>query len=195
MIAELIGSLDLKDMIVMGQDWGGPIGMSVASRYHDRAGGLVMGNTWYWPEGGFMGAFSRVMGSSPIQWLIARHKLFVNPLMKRTLKTKLSDEEFEHYRAVVPTLESRKGIAEFPKQILAAHPWLAEVKAAVESLRGKPILLPWGMKDPAFGRASVIKRWQDAFPQATLLKLPGADHYIQEDAPDEIAAANIEKYG
>ena len=50
-IAELVGSLDLEDMIVMGQDWGGPIAMSVAGRYHERVGGLVMGNTWYLAAG------------------------------------------------------------------------------------------------------------------------------------------------
>ena len=142
-----------------------------------------------------MAVFSRVMGSLPIQWLIVRRNFFVSPLMKRMVRTKLSNEELEHYRAVVPTAESRKGIAEFPKQILAARPWLAQVEAAAEPLRTKPILLPWGMKDPAFGRDPIINRWQEAFPQATLLKLPEAGHFIQEDAPDDIVAAIIEKYG
>lgn len=194
-IAELIGSLDLQDMIVMGQDWGGPIGMSVATRYHERVGGLVMGNTWYWPEGGMMGVFSRVMGSPPLQWLIRHRNFFVSPLMKRTLRTEISDEEFEHYLAVVPTTESRRGIAEFPKQIIDAHPWLAELEAAALPLRSKPILLPWGMKDPAFGRQKIIDYWLRAFPQATLLTLPDAGHYIQEDAPDEISGAIIEQFG
>lgn len=194
-VAELVASLDLEDMIVMGQDWGGPIGMSVAGRYHQRVGGLVMGNTWYWPQAGLMGVFSRVMSSPPIQWLIVRRNIFVSPLMRRTLRTKPTDAEFEHYLAVVPTAESRRGIAEFPRQILAARPWLAEVEAAAEPLRSKPILLPWGMKDPAFGRDHFIRRWQEAFPQATLLKLPNASHYIQEDAPEEIVAAIIKQYG
>jgi haloalkane dehalogenase len=192
---ELVERLDLQDMIVMGQDWGGPIGMSVAGSNPDRVGGLVMGNTWYWPEGGGMtGIFSRIMGSWPVQRLILRRNLFVSPLMKRMIRAELSDAEFDHYRSVVPTPESRRGIAEFPKQILDARPWLAEVEVAAQALTEKPILLLWGMKDPAFGRGNFLARWQEAFPEATLLRLPDAGHYIQEDAPQEIAEAILAKF-
>lgn len=48
-IGELVEHLNLTDMVVMGQDWGGPIGMDVASRHPNRVHGLVMGNTWFWP--------------------------------------------------------------------------------------------------------------------------------------------------
>ena len=34
--------------------------------------------------------------------------------MKRSLKVKISDEEFAHYSDVVPIAESREGIARFP---------------------------------------------------------------------------------
>lgn len=68
--------------------------------------------------------------------------------MKRMLQVKLSDAEFAHYQDVVPSPESRAGIAEFPKQIRRAHPWLRKVEARVrETLSEKPILLPFGMKD------------------------------------------------
>ena len=83
-VLELVDHLHLTDMVVMGQDWGGPIGMDVASRQPDRVKGLVMGNTWYWPvDTGPMAIFSRVMGSFPMQWLILRRNFFVNPIMKR----------------------------------------------------------------------------------------------------------------
>jgi haloalkane dehalogenase len=34
-----------------------------------------------------------------------------------------------------------------------------------------------------------------AFPDHVLVELPEAKHFIQEDAPDEIAAAIIERFG
>lgn len=192
---ELVDNLDLQDMIVMGQDWGGPIGMSLAASNPDRVRGLVMGNTWYWPQGrGMLAIFSRLMSSFPIQWLILKRNLFVSPLMKLSLRVKLSDDAFDHYRRVAPTPESRRGMAEFPKQILDALPWLAEVEAAAENLKQKPLLLAWGMKDPAFGRGKFLARWIEAFPQATVLRLPNAGHYIQEDAPREIAEAILKKF-
>ena len=196
-VRELVEHLDLQDMVVMGQDWGGPIGMDVASRMPERVGGLVMGNTWFWPADTFMlNFFSAMMSSRPVQALIVRRNIFVSPLMKRSLKAKLSDAEFEHYAAVVPTPQSRKGIAVFPKEIRAAKPWMAELEERVKSALGeKPIVLVWGMKDPAFGRGGVLERWEAEFPQANVIRLEKAGHYIQEDAPEQIVDAIANAYG
>ncbi len=196
-VRELVEHLDLQDMVVMGQDWGGPIGMDVASRMPERIGGLVMGNTWFWPmDSLMMTSFSRVMGSPPLQALITKRNFFVTPMMKRSLKAKLTDAEFNHYVAVVPTPRSRRGIAVFPIQILAAKPWLAELEQRVKStLSDKPIVLAWGMKDPAFGRGGFLERWEATFPQATVIRLETASHYIQEDAPEQIVDAIANAYG
>ena len=115
--------------------------------------------------------------------------------MRRTLQVKLSDAEFAHYLDVVPTPESRAGIAEFPKQIRRAHPWLRMVDARVRAtLTNKPILLTFGMKDPLLARGAVVKKWQADFPQAELIRLEKAGHYIQEDAPDRIVQAIRETF-
>ena len=190
-VAELVEHLDLTDMVVMGQDWGGPIGMDLASRHPERVDGLVMGNTWFWPgDDRAMNVFSRAMGSPPVQWLITQRNFFVTVVMKRSLRVRLSDREFAHYTDVVPTPASREGIAVFPRQILDAHPWLAQVEARVaETLGDKTVVLLFGRKDPALASDAFIARWRREFPDATLIELPDAGHYIQEDAPDEIAAA------
>ncbi len=190
-IAELVEALDLTDMVVMGQDWGGPIGMDIASRNPERVHGLVMGNTWFWPgDDRLMKVFSKTLGTGPIQWLIRNRNVFVTQLMKRSLRVTLSDKEFAHYTDVVPTPESREGIAVFPKQILDAHPWLRDLENRVATaLADKTVVLIFGRKDPALASDATIGRWRTAFPKATLVELPEAGHYIQEDAPDEIADA------
>jgi haloalkane dehalogenase len=196
-IGELVDDLDLTDMVIMGQDWGGPISMEVASRRPGRVRGLVMGNTWFWPENGrMMRVFSKAMSSRPIQRLIKRRNFFVSPLMKRSFKVKLSDEEFAHYTDVVPTPESREGIAVFPVAIMTSHPWLGELEDRVaEKLADKPIVLMFGRKDPALASDSVIDRWRRQFPDATYIDLPKAGHYIQEDAPEEIIEAIRAAFG
>ncbi len=195
-VGEFVDHLDLQDFIVMGQDWGGPIGMAVASERADRVRGLVMGNTWFWPDSGRIAStFSMVMSSPPLQWLITRRNFFVSPMMKRTLRAKLSDAEFAHYVDVVPTAKSRAGIAEFPRQIRAARPWLREVEERVRAtLSDKPLLLTWGMRDPAFGRGAFIDTWLTTFSNTTLVRMEDAGHYIQEDAPESIAQAIQEKF-
>ncbi len=190
-IAELVEHLDLTDMIVMGQDWGGPIGMDIASRNPDRVHGLVMGNTWFWPaDDRRMKVFSKTLGSGPMQRLVRNRNLFVTQMMKRSLRVKLTDKEFAHYTDVVPTPESREGIAVFPKQILDAHPWLGELEERVaDTLGEKPVVLIFGRKDPALANDATIERWRAEFPNATFVDLPDAGHFIQEDAPDEIVKA------
>ena len=44
-IGQLVDHLDLSDMVVVGQDWGGPIGLEIASQRPDGVAGLLMGNT------------------------------------------------------------------------------------------------------------------------------------------------------
>lgn len=190
-IDELVDHLDLDDLVVMGQDWGGPIGMEIASRRPERIRGLVMGNTWFWPaDGRLLRFFSTMMGTPPVQWLIRNRNAFVSPLMKRSLRTKLSEEEFAHYLDVVPTPESREGIAVFPIEIRRSATWMAELERRVtDSLGGTPTVLIFGRKDPALASDAVIARWRRAFPDATYVDLPDAGHYIQEDAPDEIVRA------
>jgi haloalkane dehalogenase len=196
-VGELVDHLDLDGMVVMGQDWGGPIGMDVASRRPDRVRGLVMGNTWFWPDDSRMiRMFSIVMGSRPMQRLIRRRNFFVSPLMKRSLRAKVSEEEFAHYADVVPTADSREGIAVFPVEIMRSHPWLGELEERVSAeLADKPVVLVFGRKDPALASDSIIGHWRTRFPDATYLDLPDAGHYIQEDAPDEIIAAIRAAFG
>lgn len=196
-LAELVQHLDLTDMVVVGQDWGGPIGMDIASRHPGRVGGLVMGNTWFWPTTERMPrVFSRLMGSPPLQWLIRHRNLFVSPVMRRSLRVDITDEEFAHYAAVVPTPASREGIAVLPRQIIDAGPWLAELETRVgRTLRDVPVVLIFGRKDPALGSDEIIGRWREEFPAATYVDLPDAGHYIQEDAPDVIADAVRTAFG
>ncbi len=195
-VRELVEQLDLQDAVVMGQDWGGPIGMDIASRMPERFSGLVMGNTWFWPaDDNNMRIFSLAMGSPPMQLLIKRRNFFVTTLMKRMLQAELSADEFAHYSEVVPTPESRAGIAEFPRQIRAARSWLTELEQRVKAtLTDRPIVLVQGQKDPAFGSKRSLDRWRSTFPDHRLVLLPEAGHYIQEDAPEPIVEAIIDRF-
>src|SRR5436190_3611699 len=76
-VRELVERLDLSDLIVMGHDWGGPIGTSVAAADPDRVSGLVLGNTWFWPPDRRARMFSRVMSTGPLQRAIVKRNLFV----------------------------------------------------------------------------------------------------------------------
>lgn len=47
-LAEFVRRLDLRDVTLMVQDWGGPIGFATASHEPERYGSFVVLNTWAW---------------------------------------------------------------------------------------------------------------------------------------------------
>jgi haloalkane dehalogenase len=102
----------------------------------------------------------------------------------------------EHYRRVQPTPEARVGVARMPKEILAARPLLERLARDVpDKLGDKPVLFVWGMKDFAFKPGPNLPRMKAAFPDHVLVELPSAKHFIQEDAPERIAEAIVERFG
>jgi haloalkane dehalogenase len=196
-VGELVDHLGLDGYLSMGQDWGGPISTAVAVERAERVRGVVLGNTWFWPADSLaMKAFSRVMSSPPMQYAVLQRNFFVNQLVPAGTSRRLSPVVMEHYRAVQPKAEARRGVAEMPKQILAARPLLARLAREVpEKLGDKPALLVWGMKDFAFKANVMIPRMRETFRDHVLVELPGANHFIQEDAPDQIAAAIVDRFG
>jgi haloalkane dehalogenase len=194
-VGELVRSLGLEETIVMGHDWGGPIGLAVATSDPDRVAGIVLGNTWFWPADRRARIFSAVMSSRPLQRAILRRNLFVERILPAGMTRNLSDEEMEHYRAVQPTPEARVGVAELPRQITRAASFLDDLSEAVPHTLGfKRALITFPMRDSAFPARSVLPRMRQAFSDVRVVELPSARHFFVEDAPQEVAAAIVERF-
>ncbi|HEY3995169.1 MAG TPA: haloalkane dehalogenase [Mycobacterium sp.] len=196
-VGELVDHLGLDGYLTMGQDWGGPISMAVAVERADRVRGVILGNTWFWPTDELtVKIFSRVMSSPPLQWAILQRNFFVERFIPAGTAHRPGAAVMQHYRAVQPDAAARKGVAELPKQLLAAHPMLTRLAHEVPAkLGGKPALLVWGMKDFAFRPGPTVPRMQSTFPDHVLVELPEAKHFIQEDAPEAIAVAIADRFG
>ena len=194
-VGELVRELDLRDLIVMAHDWGGPIGLSAACAEPDRVAGVVLGGTWFWPPNARFRMFSRVMSSWPLRQAILRRNLFVERFIPAGTTRELNEEEMKHYRRVQPTPEARVGIAELPGQIVKATPFLAELAESVpRELGGKRALITFPMRDTAFRPGDVLPRLRSSFADATVVELADAGHYFVEDAPEEVAAAVVARF-
>jgi haloalkane dehalogenase len=91
---------------------------------------------------------------------------------------------------VQPTPASRVGVAELPRQIRSATPFLARLAEEVPRRLGDtPALITFPMRDSAFRPAEVLPRLRSALREAVVVELPRAGHFIVEDAPDEVAQA------
>ena len=196
-VAELVEHLDLQNTVLVGQDWGGPIGFEVASRMADRFTGLVAGNTMMWSAKPFLmqRTFSRIMGLGFVQRSLMKRNTFARRIMPALLQGEHTDEELRHYIDVVPTPESRRGHAIFPKAILGETAFLEALEVRVRANLGHlPMLRIMGLKDTALATKAYLRKWDELWPDATKLDLPDAGHFWQEDEPEAAATAIIRAY-
>ena len=189
-LEQLVLQLDLRDVTLMVQDWGGPIGFAAAARHPERFSRFVLGNTWAWPKSDVATqAFSRLLGGPIGRRLILNRNFFVEKVLPGGVNLrKLSPEVMDAYRGPFPTPESRVPTWVFPREILRSRPFLADVERGLSALRERRTLIVWPTKDVAF-KERERRRWQALFPDHRTVLLEGAGHYIQEDAPEKIIGA------
>lgn len=192
-LEKFVDHLGLKDLRIMVQDWGGPVGLGFAGRHPDLIHSVILGNTFAWPaqRSKGMAAFSRVVGSSPARFLITRYNTLAKWLIPAGINRKLTEQELAAYMGPFPTSASRLPMWIFAHQILASAEYLAEVEAELSNLKDRLALILWGEADGAFGTPDRL-RLMEHFPNHHVRLLPGAKHFIQENAPDEICAAILE---
>lgn len=191
--AAFVEALDLRDVTVIVQDWGGPIGLGAAVRDPSRYARLVIGNTWAWPSSLWTRGFGRVMGG-PVTGSLLNQRLnlmagVMLPAMMR--RRRLTDREKAMYTGPFPTPGSRLPARVLPRQIGAARPLLTDLQQRLPAITGLPSLLFWADGDIAFG-AGERRRWQSLLTDRTDHLLAGAGHFWQDDAGEEAAAVLME---
>jgi haloalkane dehalogenase len=191
-LSVLIDSLELREVTLIVQDWGGPIGLSYAINHPENISRIVIMNTWMWPvdHDWYYIAFSKFTGGAVGRFLIRRYNFFARVIMRQSYgeAQRLTHRIHQHYLKPLEVPEQRKGCWVFPGQILGATEWLGELWAKRSLLADKPKLIAWGMKDIAF-REKELNTWIAAFPDSRVIRLADVGHYVQEEAGDELGQA------
>ena len=188
-IARLVEELDLRELTLVVHDWGGPIGLRVAVEDPGRIERLVILNT------GIGG------GTPPSEtWLRFREvvrqlggALDIGRLVEAGTAQGLSDEVRETYDAPFPTPESKAGVLAFPELVPTDpdHPNTGPMNRVLEALTRweMPALVVWGAEDTVLP-FRFARRFVELIPGARgPVLIEGASHFLQEDKPDEVAAA------
>jgi haloalkane dehalogenase len=63
---------------------------------------------------------------------------------------------------------------------------LSAVEQGLEQFKNHPLQLIWGLQDWCFTPSEFLEGFRARFPQADVLRLPDAGHYVFEDAPNEL---------
>jgi haloalkane dehalogenase len=188
-IEALVDQLGLKDLVVFGYAWGGPIGLGLAGRRPELVRGVVIANTWAWPDDRLkVRLFSALMGGPLSPLLVDRLNLMIRLYLPFNLKrASLTDAERGAYEGPFPP-DKRWIMRVFPREIVRGRAYLREVEANLSKVTGKPAIIIWPDSDPGFGGAE-LARWQSLFPAAPTVVLRRAGQFVDEDAPDDIVAA------
>jgi haloalkane dehalogenase len=64
----------------------------------------------------------------------------ISRLRRASCTSKFGGAAHQHYLSALPSAEERKGCYVFPKQIVAATPWLEQLWSKVSVLKDKPAL-------------------------------------------------------
>ncbi|PTS88673.1 MULTISPECIES: haloalkane dehalogenase [unclassified Caulobacter] len=184
-MSQWLTGLDLKDLTLFCQDWGGLIGLRLVAAFPERFAAVTVGNTGLpigtgWSEG-FKAwlDFSQNTPTMPIG-------LIVNMGTGRDL----SAEEVAAYDAPFPDESFKEGARQFPTlvPITPEHGSVAENKAAWEVLSAydKPFLTAFSDGDAVTrGGEAIFKERVPGTAGQPHVILPGG-HFLQEDCPDAI---------
>jgi pimeloyl-ACP methyl ester carboxylesterase len=193
MLMRFIEALDLRHVLLVVQDWGGLLGLTLPMEYPDRIDRLLVMNTGLGvgrsPGPGF-DAWKAFVASKP--------DFSISGMMKRSVPS-LSDAEAAAYDAPYPDRSYRAGARRFPALVPVA-PDMDGVdvsRRAAEFLRERwagQTFMAIGMQDPVLGPpvmgalAALIR----GCPAP--LELPGAGHFVQEQGR-EVAEAAVAAFG
>jgi cis-3-alkyl-4-acyloxetan-2-one decarboxylase len=195
-----IRELDLRDLTLVMQDWGGPIGFGAAVEEPDRVARLVIMNSGVgvFPSGTPMPFHEPFRQRGLGEMLCLGANLFVEAMFGAMRPESATPVVAEAYRAPFPDYYSRVPILAFARDIPIGHehptaPYMKEVAERLVSLE-RPTLVVWGMRDRAFP-PMLLEVWRGLCPHAEVLELPEARHYLQEDEPEAITERLVDFLG
>ena len=214
-ITEFVEKLDLTNITLFAQDWGGLIGLRVVAKQPDLFSRIMISNTtlpalggikgWLgyplfrlavWREGKVQTLDTDRGKFSFTQWVAyAKHtKNFdVRALFQRATKRELSSRALDGYAAPYPSDEYMAAVRRFPSLVASQ---LRQNQRAMDECFAhwhKPFITAFGTDDVIMkGRD---KPWQRFVPGAKgqpHCLIDGASHFIQDDKPEEVTALLIQ---
>ncbi len=197
LIEGFIQTLDLQDILLYGEDWGGFLGAHVMVRLPERFKAAAFAETFLWPmtyredfDPRFVMPFKLMR--SPVGRLFSQGlNLMINKLIPEHCP--ISPESLQYYRDCVPDWKSRKAIGDFPRLLPVggspseSHAFALEVQAGLSRI-SFPVL--WILAEPGtvvshvnpigMGRLEDLRR---RLPQMEVRDFGKGYHYLTEENP------------
>lgn len=197
-LVSLIDQLDLRGVLFVCHDWGGPTGLCALLTRQDRAMAVAVMSTWAWrePSSDFHRQILpwRMMHAPLVgPHIMARQGAFPGRGIYLSVvdRERMREESLEAYEAVLPDPDDRRLTWQWPRSIpidpstdIAGErfEWL---EAGVRDLN-IPATVIWGREEVVFAADVFAPRWHDIWPHAEGTHLVTGNHFLQEDSGAEI---------
>ncbi|MEO0897602.1 MAG: haloalkane dehalogenase [Bacteroidota bacterium] len=188
-LKQFVNKLDLKDITLVCQDWGGLLGLSLLGEHPELFKRVVIMNTFL-PIGNPLPAafkawlaFSKSMKDLPIG------RIMKMGTYQSSSKTK---EVLDAYRAPFPDKRYKAGARKFPSLVPGKPDMdgVDEMKRAREVIKAweKPALVMFSDQDPIMKAAGpIFRKWIPSVQGKPEIVIKDAGHFLQEDKGEELA--------
>jgi haloalkane dehalogenase len=192
-IAKFIQTIDLQNITLFCQDWGGLIGLRVAAENPDLFAGIIASNTGL-PTG------DQAPNDAFKQWQIFSQTVPVFPtgmIVNGGCVNKLSADEIAAYDAPFPEEKYKAGARIFPKLVPSTpdDPASADNRKVWQTFMTwqKPFLTCFSDSDPITkGADAVFQKLIPGTEEQEHTTITAGGHFVQEDQPEQIAQIILE---
>jgi len=199
-IGAAIDRLASGPVVIVGQDWGGPIVLRAIAERTNRLRGIVMGNTAVGPPAKDFKPtlFHRLSHAPIVSDVLFRGLGFPLGVLHTTQgdKGSIRGDVARAYRWPLRRMKDRWAPLALARMVPDSleHPTVAGLELCERVFVDSkvPVALVWGKKDPILGR--VVNHAARLRPDATVTKI-GAGHFLQEEVPQELADAVLDVVG
>ena len=192
-MTDLILKLDLRNITLFCQDWGGLIGLRIAAEHEDRFKRILAANTFL-PTGDYRSP------DAFIEWQQFSQKtpvFKVGEIITSACVSDLSDDIRKAYDAPFPGEEYKAGARRFPMLV----PIKPDDPASNPNRKAWEVLKKWDKPFlTAFSDSDPITRGGDAYFHKLIpgtkgqahTTIIGAGHFLQEDKGEELAELTVD---
>lgn len=199
-IHKLIEALNLQKLVFVGQDWGGPIGLRALVENPKGLAGLVLLNTAAGPpKSDFKPTLFHKFSQIPLISTFAFRVLGFPQIVLHVAqgdRNSIRGKVAKAYRYPLRAWHNNAAPLALARMVPDAldHPSVPELQKCQDLVTAfgestKPAAIVWGNRDPILGR--LFRRTHAMLPQADPALELRAGHFLQEQVPNEIAAAVI----
>ncbi len=186
----LVERLDLDDLTLVLHDWGGPLGMGLATRQPDHIKRIVVANTVAFPPSRerSLSWWHEALSSSVGGYLGEKLNLVAQTALRFGVNDPLPRPVRNAYLYPMKDPNARMAARRLVEMVPDGpeHPsarTLARIQEGYKDLQDIPMLVLWADQDPVM-RPVFTEKWKEAFPHADVRHVSQtAGHFWQEEDP------------